>query len=266
MNSRIENGQMTLNSKEKIIAEVNQWLAEEEIEEIYEETDKYISYPTDDGMIIAERTIWFPETDSLQRIKDIMLCDEKAKELISPDKVAEFIYNCIDVNALAVVNHIAFVYDDEDGLLSDSCRHELEERTGDEYAREICDDTLGITWVERSAVIINVGRLVETSEEIAEDNAIFYGTSVQSEFGETFKEGLVQTICHEFRHLFYECNEYTPLGSPEYPHEGGTECFVEDYGNNEAINLNHNPIASKLIDAMIANNQEKQKETEKGRS
>lgn len=35
MNSRVENGQMTLNSKEAIIAEVNQWLVEEEIAEIY---------------------------------------------------------------------------------------------------------------------------------------------------------------------------------------------------------------------------------------
>lgn len=263
MNSRIENGQMTLNSKEDIVAEVSQWLADGEIEEIYEITDKYISYETYDGMIAAERSIHFPETDSLQRIKDILLCDEKAKELIDSDKVAEFIYNCIDVNALAVVSHIAFVYDnEEDELSSDSCRYELEERTGDEYAREIGDDQLGVTWVERSAVIINIGMLVETSAEIANDNADFYGTSPEAEFESTFKEGLVQTITHEFRHLFYECNEYTPLGSPEYPHEGGAECEVEDYGNNEAINLKHNPVASKLIDAMVVVGQEKQKETE----
>lgn len=46
MNSRIENGQMTLNSKEAVVSEVKQWLANGDIEEIYEETDKYISYPT----------------------------------------------------------------------------------------------------------------------------------------------------------------------------------------------------------------------------
>ena len=261
MNSRIENGQTTLKSKEEIVAEVNQWLADGEIEEIYEVTDKYIGYESYDGMIVAERNIYFPETDSLQRIKDILLCDEKAKKLIDPDKVAEFIYNCIDVNALAVVNHIAFVYDDEE-LSPNSCRHELSERTGDEYALEIGDDELGVTWVERSAVIINIGKLVETSEEIANDNADFYQTSPEAEFANTFKEGLVQTITHEFRHLFYECNEFTPLGSPDYPHDGGLENSVEDYGNNEAINLMHNPTASKLISAMVATNQEKQKETE----
>ena len=262
MNSRIENGQMTLNSKEAVVSKVKQWLANGDIEEIYEETDKYISYPTDDGMIIAERMIWFPETDSLQRIKDILLFDEKAKELINPDKVAEFIYNCVDVNALAVVNHIAFVYDEEDELPDDSCRYELEERTGDEYAREIGSEELGIVWVERSAVIVNIGKLVETSEEIANDNADFYGTSPKTEFESTFKEGLVQTLTHEFRHLFYECNEYTPLGSKEYPHDGGLENNVEDYGNNEAINLKHNPTASKLINAMVVVGQEKQKEIE----
>lgn len=251
MNSRIENGQMTLNSKEAVVSEVKQWLANGDIEEIYEETDKYISYPTDDGMMIAERMIWFPETDSLQRIKDILLFDEKAKELINPDKVAEFIYNCVDVNALAVVNHIAFVYNEEDELPDDSCRYELEERTGDEYACEIGSEELGIVWVERSAVIVNVSNLVETSREIAEDNAEFYGTSAKSEFNRTFKEGLVQTIEHEFRHLVYECNEFTPLGSTDYPHDGGLEKNVEDYGNREAENLLRNPKAHSYIKEMI---------------
>jgi hypothetical protein len=41
MNSRIENGQMTLNSKEAVVSKVKQWLANGDIEEIYEETDKY---------------------------------------------------------------------------------------------------------------------------------------------------------------------------------------------------------------------------------
>ena len=205
MNSRLEKGNMTYDTKDKIINEVNSWLSNGEIASIYDINDKYISYESTDGLSIFERRIYFPETDNVNRIKEIMVYDDKVKEYINPDKLAEFIYNCIDVNALAVAKGIAILYDepilDFDGniedyektsgrealmnLLTDGC---------DEYAYEIGIEQLGITWVEHSAVLINVGELVKTSKEISDE----YG----DDFKDVFEEGLIQTICHEFRHLF----------------------------------------------------------------
>ena len=68
MNSRIENGTMTLPSKEAIIKEIHTWLDDHEIDFIDKETNSYISYSDFTG---TTRTIYFPETDNVDRIKII---------------------------------------------------------------------------------------------------------------------------------------------------------------------------------------------------
>lgn len=264
MNSRIENGTMTLSSiengtitlpsKEEVIEEVYAWGNCE----INEETDTYISYS---DTMDTSRVIYFPKTDNVDRIKKNMIIDEKVKQYVNPDKVAEFIFNCIDVNALAALNTIALLYDepilDENGEIEDwketDARKKLYELTYDEYALEIGLELLGITWVERSTVIINISELVKTSEEIAKDieSTAYYSTDWEREFMPVFQEGLVSTICHEFRHLFYECNEFTPLGTDEYPTEGGLETNIEDYGNEQMELLMHDKNAKPFIDAMF---------------
>lgn len=262
MNSRAENGQMTYNSRNEIIDEVNSWLSNGEIEEIYEMTDKYISYESNDGITAFERRIYFPDTDSLDRIKENMVYDEKVKGYVNPEKVAEFIYNCIDVNALASVKGIALLFDepvlDENGeiegyqetegrrklmeLVTDGC---------DEYAYEVGQENLGIVWFEHSTVIINIGELVKTSEEIAKDLGIsFDDKHWKDEFSSIFNEGLTQTICHEFRHAVYEFNEFTPTDDERYPQNGGLESNVEEYGNSEAWRLMRSEDTMKYIDEM----------------
>ena len=39
---------------------------------------------------------------------------DKVKEYLDIDAVADFIYNCIDVNAVSSVQCVALLYDDED--------------------------------------------------------------------------------------------------------------------------------------------------------
>ena len=190
-----------------------------------------------------------------------MIIDEKVKQYVNPDKVAEFIFHCIDVNALAVLNTIVLLYDepvlDEYGEIEDwketGARKKMCEWTYDEYAFEIGRERLGTTWVERSTVIINISELVKTSEEIAKDieSTAYYSTDWEREFTPVFWNGLVSTICHEFRHLFYECNEFTPLGTDEYPIEDGLETNVEDYGNEQMELLMHDKKAKSFIAAMF---------------
>ena len=249
MNSRFEKGILSLPSKEDIIKEVNSWVSDGNVEISEDKSEKYISYW--DLEEDYERKIYFPETDSLERIKSALIYDEKVKEYVDPDAIAEFIYKYIDVNALAVVQRIVLLYDepilDEDGEIEDweitEARKELYEQTDwDEYAYEIGLEKLGIVWVERSAVIINIREIAKCAKEIAESIALEDYDDIdewEALFPDEFQMGLASTICHEFRHAFYEMNEFTPLGDAKnnYPVFGGDENEVECYGNDEAEKL-----------------------------
>lgn len=289
MNSRIEGGSPTFDNKQAIINEVWAWVHSEDVEmddnskayffngvdEIKPEgSEEYISYW--DTEAEYERKIFFPEADTLENFKKRMIFDDKVKEVLDPDAVTEFIYNCIDVNALSSVQHIAFLYDepilDEDGEIEDwketVGRQELMDKASDgcdEYAFEVGLEQLGINWVERSAVIINVSEHLKTAEQLSND---IYGNEYYAD--DIFREGLVQTICHEFRHAVYELNEVTPKNGVDerYPANGGLEENVEDYGNREAEKLMFNKEANKYISAMFQINgteQKKVKPKENGR-
>lgn len=275
MNSRIENGTLEMNSRETIIRNVMEWCVAEDVEldddskafffdgeeaAKPEGADDYISYWADDGLIEYERKIYFPENDTLDKFKQRLIYDEKVREHVDPDAVMEFIYNCVDLNALSSVQHIALLYDepirDENGEIEDwketAGRQELMDRASDgcdEYAMEVGLEQLGINWVERSAVIINIEQLVKTSEELAED---IYGDKNVG-YDDFFREGLVSTICHEFRHAVYDINEtvYKDGSDHRYPRDGGLEENVEAYGNREMEMLMINKQARGYIDKMF---------------
>lgn len=287
MNSRIEGGTLAIDSRSKIISNVEEWCASEDVEldddsKAYffdnveeakpEGADDYISYWANDGALEYERKIYFPENDTLDKFKERLVYDKKVREHIDPDAVMEFIYNCVDVNALSSVQTVALLYDepilDEDGEVEDwketKGRQELMDRASDgcdEYAMEVGLEQLGINWVERSAVIINVGQLVKTSEEIAED---IYGDK-DIGFDSIFREGLVSTICHEFRHAVYDINEtaYKDGSDPRYPRDGGLEENVETYGNREAEKLMINEQARGYINKMFETSPQKEASKDK---
>lgn len=274
MNSRIEGGKFDIASKEEIINTVKEWCAEEDVmldddskayffdgiaEAKPEGADDYISYWANDGIMEYERKIYFPENDTLEKFKERLIYDEKVKNYVDPDAVMEFIYNCIDANALSSVQHIALLYDepilDENGEVEGweetTGRQELMDKASDgcdEYAMEVGIEALGINWVERSAVIINIGEIVRSSEEIAEE---IYGDKHIC-FQNIFREGLISTICHEFRHSVYDINEtvYKDGSDPRYPATGGKEENVEEYGNREMERMMADKQAREFINKM----------------
>lgn len=273
MNSRVEGGQMSIPSMLNIEVAVNEWAENGEIEEICEDNDRYISYISSDGLIDVERRIYFPEKDNLDRIKEALIYDEEVKKYVNPEKVAEFIFNCIDVNALAVVNKIALIYDkeNEDGdTVPNKAREQLMESVGgggDEYAYEVGDNTLGIVWNEYSSVIINVGKIAEGSEELARTIAadMNYDNPEEdwkNEFLDIFSEAFTDTIVHEFRHVVYDINEFTELGSKGYPSNGGLEEKVEAYGKEEGERLRCDERSQPYVrDMFITEDMLKEKET-----
>lgn len=266
MNSRIENGKTAWENREEI---------ENELQHIYNTTDEI------DYIVLKENQIEYTVNDDIHSNKVLVfddtpeaffervVFDEKVRDYLNPDKVADFIYNCIDINAVSCVKAIAFiynepVYDDKgeiEGYKVTNARKELMTLldTEDEYAYEVGIDgepLLGICWVERSAVIINVDAIVKAAKEDYYD----YG----EDFFESFENALLLTICHEFRHAVYEFNEFTALGTKEYPRDGGIERNVEDYGNAEAMRILHNTDAFPYVDAIYSDNlktMEKQSES-----
>ena len=181
-----------------------------------------------------------------------MIYDDEVKDYLNIDAVAEFIYKYIDVNALCCIKGIALFYDKDDCKDNESKgRYDLMSLTdGDEYAVEICLDALGINWVDQSIVVLNISNLLKSTEEICKD---VYGEDWEYYFDTEFQRGIVQTICHEFRHTIYDINEITEKdgSDPRYPANGGLEDNVEDYGNEEAERLLADRGARQLINKMF---------------
>lgn len=171
-----------------------------------------------------ERDYWNKVTD--KKLESRVLMDSKVQQIIDKNMLTSFLNQHIDENSLMVLNHIAFIYETEEE--ESEIRENLENVYFDEYAREIGSDTLGITWVERQVVIINVSNILETSIDISEDPDEYHSAD------EIFIQGLCSTIFHECRHLLYECNELIDIGDDmEYPANGGLEDEVEEYGNKK---------------------------------
>lgn len=270
MNSRIENGKLTFDvspantgktEKEKLIAEVKSWGETEDTVNVLGINDKYARYEVDDyDGDHYERKIYFPETDSVDRIKQALVYDDDVKQYVDPDAVAEFIYNCIDINALAAVQHIALLYDTSAPGSETKARKTLHKRTGDDRAFNIGlnykTPLLGVNWSDQSAVIIFIDAIAEAAKEIAEIFALDnYGDAEEwrKEFPQEFEIALVSTLCHEFRHAVYGLNEFTNKDGddPRYPLSGWRENQVESYGNSECEALRNNPKAQTYIDKMI---------------
>lgn len=156
-----------------------------------------------------------------------ILMDVKVESFLPKEPFARFLIKNIDPNALMVMEKLVLLWDNEEG--HSAIRDDLEKEYGDEYAQYIADgDTLGQTWVDRQIPVINVSSIYRACKEIHEERA-------DGPFLNFFAEGILQTIFHEFRHLFYECNEIVPIGSGIiYPQDGGKEEFVEEYGNSKA--------------------------------
>lgn len=201
---------------------------EDDLEILNTEGEYRYGYFVADNFDSRERYYYFPDTK--ESLVKRVLMDAECEKLLDKEKLTEFLLTHTDENALMVLRYIVFVWDDEDKEQS-TARTFLEDDLEDEYAREIGDgeDYLGITWVEKQTVVINVRNILDSSIEIANEPGETHSLK------EIFLEGLCQTIFHECRHLFYECNELIPIGQDtEYPSNGGLEDEVEEYGNTKS--------------------------------
>ena len=172
-----------------------------------------------------ERFYYFDETESTLENRIVM--DKEVEDFLDKKALSKFLCERLDSNSLMALEKMVFVFDNGEDY--SKVRQGLAEEYGDEYALYVSEDCLGMTWVDRQIVVVNVSELVESSVDIAnEPDEMFSAEYI-------FSEGLLQTIFHECRHLFYECNEIVQTGiGTEYPADGGIERKVEEYGNDMA--------------------------------
>lgn len=181
--------------------------------------EDYLEYTRNDGFGFYSRRYYYPEKINRNHIKNHLLMDLKVKNLINEEVLLDFLSDEIDKNALAVCEYIALIYDDDEVSPS---RKKLHDEYGDEYALYAGEDLLGLTWIERQVVFINVGVMEQVNDEIPYNDET------------DFLIGILSTIFHEFRHMIYECHELLPFNSDSFPATGGLEEEVEEYGNIHA--------------------------------
>lgn len=213
---------MQVLSKENILVDLKEAESAEDIK-IFDMDDSHIEYwDYVSGNYLVK---YYQEHETAESLKQRVFVENAASKFINKDELVSLMYETVDKNALCAMKAVYFVFDDEEG--HSDLRDKLEKETGDNYAQCVAENMLGITWIERSTVVINVRQLAETSLAISEE------PDEHHTYREIFMQGLASTVYHEFRHLLYECNELIELGS-DYPFLGGTEEETEEYGNARA--------------------------------
>lgn len=252
MNTRFENS--AAQTADELREAIRLMLEDGSIETIEEETEYHISYFTG----YETRTVHFPEYESATRIKNAFISDEIVSKYIDLAALSKLLYNHIDINALMPLENIVLLYDkyDEEGeLVPRRARNTLYDIYNDEYAFEVGESNLGVVWVEHSTIIINVSEILKTATELWREKDVYQpvGMDEWNNEDDVFKDIFISTVCHEFRHLLYECNELVQIGEgTPYSETGHLEDEVETYGNSEAYRLLHTDSSRTLIDNMFS--------------
>lgn len=205
--------------KEELFTRLDSFLAEDkDSEELFypnqpENTRTIFDY----GDIIAKEISFVPEESMSEKwlLSKTHIQNKPHDSLYNIDfeSIVKFVFGHADKELFTTLNAIFFVYD-EDGL------DELYEYTGDEYALECIDldENIGLMWYEKNIVIVNVGLIIRTSEEI-EDYVI--------PASEHIEEGIITTLVHELRHLMADTNHL--LTEEECSSSECQEDAVEEY-------------------------------------
>ena len=164
--------------------------------------------------------------DTAETVAERIIMDEQVRRLLDRQSLAAFLMKKVDCNAIMTMEKLAFIWD-KDGTMSPA-RKAMADEYGDEYALFVAEGSLlGQLWTDRQIPVINVSAIMDSCIEI-------HDPVLDRSFGLFFTEALLQTIYHELRHLFYECNELIEIGNREYPADGSTEENVEEYADAEA--------------------------------
>lgn len=146
--------------------------------------------------------------------------------------LAEYLWASCDRNAFITLEELVIIWsepDDPDTFepadFVDAETERLSEEYGDEYAYEIGKDYLGQLWFERNIVVINMGEVVRTAQEVAEANQNIGDPyfSLENQVLTCF----LTTAMHELRHLQMETNIFLP--EETYPSLLASEENVESY-------------------------------------
>lgn len=188
------------------------------------QSGSFLSYFDKDNF--HERVFYFDDTKDT--LKERILMDREVESFLPKEALARFLIDEADPGSIMVAEKLVFLWDDDEG--TSPARDVLEDEYGDVYAQCVAyGSLLGETWVDRQISVVNVSSVYESCMEI-------HMNGIDKPFMAFFEEALLQTIFHELRHLFYECNGIVPIGEgTPYPQDGGMEQFVEDYGDNKAF-------------------------------
>ena len=248
-NSRIENGKPYQKS-ENICCGLQTDELNEEIEDFHLNEYEYSYSAESDDFDLKEFHYYLPEKETINTLKKRVVFDKEVKDYIDIDRTIDFIYSCVDINAIACTRCIAFLWnktnkDDEYimtparkklGLLTDA--YDKDCGLLDEYLEEVGVDEhlLGINWNERSAVIINMDVVVETAKDFADNALLDWGIESEDAFPECFKRVFLSTLLHELRHSVYLNNQFIEFDD-FYPKNGNDENYVEQYGHNAMVDI-----------------------------
>lgn len=212
-----------LNPKKQVMDLFQKAIKDEKFLTVLEDKGQCLCYYDEENDY--ERRYYFDDT--IESISNRIFMDSQVVTFLPKDAFAQFLFEKIDPNALMVMEKIVLVWDDEEGM--SPIRDALEDEYGDQKAQFMATgDLIGQLWTDRQIPFINVSSIYESCCEI-------YMEEVDGPFNRFFATIILQTIVHECRHLFYDCNEIVMRGEgTAYPKNGYEEQFVERYGNSYA--------------------------------
>ena len=222
-------------TKTQLDKSLDQFLQEENAEELQHIPGQPAGCRTifDYGDIIGKEVSFTPEeamsADWFWSKAHIQTVPKDNRYDIDFKAICDFVFAHVEREMFTTLDAVFFVFDD-DGL------EKLYDYTGDEYAQECIDmdQAVGLMWYEKNIIIINVGLIQKSSEEIADE---FCPAKNH------IADGIVMTIVHELRHLMLDTNVL--LSEEAYPYSENAEEAVEEftrrfadrwlYGNTEFV-------------------------------
>lgn len=193
--------------------------------------DEVIVWDDEDAKIIP---FHFLENLTPSKLANLIYVSQDIPERYQVDKnvLAEYLWNTCDKNAFITLDQMVVIWSEADDPVTfdpsdfvDSETKRLYTELGDEYAYEIGCGVLGKLWFERNIVVINMGEIVRTSEDIANENQDICDPyfSVKNQV----YVGFLSTAIHELRHLQMDTNIILPEDT--YPLNLASEDEVEAY-------------------------------------
>ena len=154
---------------------------------------------------------YFIENTKKNVLPRIMM-DDILTEHIDKNKLADFLLNYINKDALSILNHIVFLYDIDLDNQEKSIRDDVRDYIDDDNVFWLCEHIPSTIDIDNQSIYINYKILVELSEEIANNE----GLDVE----DVMKEQLCYTIIHQARVLAAYCNELILTDKNDYPYLG----------------------------------------------